>query len=814
MFPWQRTRTAQVAVVGLLVSALVGCASQRTGSKGKDAAREHNWDAAVYYYLEALAREPDNVEFRMALTRARQKAAQEHLARGMALREMKRLAAARDELRMTVQLDPSNQFAEQVLDAVEKDLAILSQPGGEATLAELKRKAAEAKVQPPILDPRSDEPITLSFPKAKAVKEIYQAMAKAYGFNVLFDPNLKDDKLTLELNDVTAERALEIVMQAAGHFYKVLDEHSIIVVEDNPQNRREYEDLVIKTFFLSNADVKEVDKLLRSLIEARRLATNEQLNAITLRDTADKVAIAEKLIMISDKAKAEVLVDVELIEVTTSTDRSVGTNIASYITGLGFDASVVTGDAEGADNQVPLPLVENIFSRQAWIFPVPDLVINLVKATGEAEALAQPQLRITEGEKASLVIGDRVPIPVTSFNSANIAGGGVVPITSFQYQDVGIKIDVEPRVHHNREVTLKLSVEVSQLGDEVAVGPSQSAITIGTRTINSVIRLEDGETSLLAGLLKVDKTKSESTVPFLGEIPLLGKLFSSRSSGQRTTDLVLTLTPHIVRFPDIKEEDLAPVWVGTESRVSFFGSASPRVESGRSPEGPFDQPEDVVNEEPTEPEPSKPGVDMSSPVGGKPRPSPYGMRPRPQPGRDLVPSQGGSKGLEWGEQKDLPIEPGEPAAGEEEVEGGVGQAPAGTLAIGVEPSVVSVADGQERTLRLIAAGGAGAYRVPVGLSFDPDRLAVVSVEPASGVVLADQRVEAELGWLGLELVVVEASQTPRPLAAVTLRALAPGATSLILASDGAHDADGLALPVSVSDGAVFVLDATDDKGGQ
>ena len=342
MFPWLRTDRLALLVIVLGIALVSGCASQRAGGKGERAMDKRNWDGAVYYYLEALAEDPENVEYRMALIRARQRAAQEHFRRGVTLRDTGNLVAARHELRLAVQLDPTHQFAEQVLEDVAHDLEVLSRPDGKQQLEEMKRRAREAKVKPPILDPRSKEAITLQFPQPKPIKEIYQALGKAYGFNVLFDPNLKDDKLSIELNDVTAKQAIEIVMQAAGHFYKVIDEHSILVAEDNPQNRREYEDLVIKTFFLSNADVKEVDKLLRSLIEARRLSTNEQLNAITLRDTADKVAIAEKLITTNDKAKAEVLVDVELLEVNRGKIQNIGTSLSSYSYNIGVDLDRVT----------------------------------------------------------------------------------------------------------------------------------------------------------------------------------------------------------------------------------------------------------------------------------------------------------------------------------------------------------------------------------------------------------------------------------------------------------------------------------------
>ena len=536
-----------LAVLALTVFA-AGCSSaQRTAGDGEDAFAREDWDSAVYNYLQALAEDPDNLEYKLKLTFARQKASSQHLQRGTMLRELGRLKSARDELQMAVQLDPTNQFAAQMLDQVVEEIVILERPDGARELEEIKRAAREAKVKPPVLDPRSKDRITLNFPKPKPVKEIYQAMAKAYGFNVLFDPKLKDDRLSIELNELTAEQSLEMVMQAAGHFYKVLDVHTIIVVDDTPQNRREYEDLVIKTFFLSNAEVKEVDKLLRSLIEARRLSTNEQLNAITLRDTADKVAIAEKLISVNDKAKAEVLVDVELLLMARRDQSDLGAALSTYAFNLGLDTEATSG-AEGQDGFLYLDQVRNI-SRNDWFVNIPSVVINLAKSSGNAEVLAQPQLRITEGEKASLHIGDRVPIPVTSFNTGYQGSPGTVtPITSFQYQDVGIKIDVEPRVHHNREVTLKLTVEVSNLGDEVSVGPNQTAVTIGTRTITSVIRLKSGESSLLAGLIRRDTTEAQVKTPLLSDIPLLGRLFTSKSKELRRTDLVLTLTPSIIRF--------------------------------------------------------------------------------------------------------------------------------------------------------------------------------------------------------------------------------------------------------------------------
>ncbi len=780
-----------MTVVALMTGALGCTTAEQTAGEGEDAFKHQNWDAAVYHYLQALAEDPENVEYKMQLAFARQKAAQKHFDNGMMLRKLGRLLSARNELQMAIQLDPSNQYAEQVLEDVIEEMEILSGPDGERDLERMKAEAREAKVKPPVLDPTSKEPITLNFPRPKPIKEIYSAIGKAYGFNVLFDPKLKDDRLAIELRDLTAEQALEMVMQGAGHFYKVLDQHSIIIAEDTPQNRREYEDLVIKTFFLSNADVKEIDKLLRSLIEARRLSTNEQLNAITLRDTADKVAIAEKLIRINDKAKAEVLIDVEILIMATSKNSNIGTALSTYSFNLGLDTASINPDAP--DGTLGLDDFANI-TRGDWFINVPSILINLAKSSGEAQVLAQPQLRISEGEKASLMIGDQVPIPVTSFNSGyQGAPGTVTPITSFQYRDVGIQIEVEPRVHHNREITLELKVEISNVGETVSVGDTD-AITIGTRTITSVIRLKSGESSLLAGLIRRDKTKGVTKTPLLGDIPFLGRLFRNETTTDKNTDLVLTLTPQIIRFPDIDAEDLAPVWVGTESRISFTG-ARPRVGSGRAPTGPFDErsrrnESDGADQGENRPNPRRPTAPRrTSPEQQTPN---TGIELVPPPvDKSLSNSDASSQDVGW---EDVPeFEPTDAID--------ISVPP---MLVGLEPSVISLRPGQETVLQIVVRGGSGSFRMPVGLSYDPTRVWIHDILPAPGVDILRDAVDATRGWVDLEFVVANAMESGQAVVALHVQALDAGPVPLILAATEAVTSQGVLVPVAASDGALFV----------
>ncbi|HEV7922542.1 MAG TPA: secretin N-terminal domain-containing protein [Thermoanaerobaculia bacterium] len=451
------------------------------------------------------------------------------------------------------------------------------------SIDEVKRRAKAniTKAQPPTLNPASDTPISLSFPHETPVKDIYRALGNAFGINILFDQAVKDDRIAIELRDVTAQAALERVMQAANHFYKVLDEKTLIVVPDNPQARRDYEDLVIQTFYLSNGDAEQVTNVVRTMIEARNVFPLKALNAITIRDTADKVRIAEKIIQANDKAKAEVVVDVELLQLDLNTSRNIGMNIAG--TSGTIAAYNNTTDDKGVTSNSPIGRITlsdlRTLGSNAFQFTMPSIEYSLLKSNGNSELLANPELRISEGEKATLHIGQRIPVPVTTFTTAVQSGtSGSLPATSFQYQDVGIKVSIEPRVHHNREVTLKLTVEVSNPGTPVKSSGQPDQPTFSTRTIESTIRLKDGETNFLAGLIQDTKTEGQVKTPFLGDIPIIGRLFTNESKTQLRTDLLLTMTPHIIRIPDITEDDVAPMWVGTTNNLTFRG-VSPRIES-------------------------------------------------------------------------------------------------------------------------------------------------------------------------------------------------------------------------------------------
>ena len=744
-----------------------------TGSRAYREAREEealgHWDLAVMSYSRAAELDPKDNRYRLALARARIKASQAHFDKGKLYRASARPELAVVEIEQAVLLDPTNQYAEVELRKAREEAAkAIADRTGESRIEGLKREARGARARLPILEPGSDRPINLNFPQPKPVKQIYKALADAAGINVIFDPQLKDENITIVLTNMEFQRALETVMRQENHFYKVIDEHTILVAADNPANRKTYEDLVIRTFFLSNADVTEVANSLRSLLQTTRISVNKAENSITLRDTADKVAIAERIVEQNDKQLAEVVVDVELLQINTSKTQDLGLLLSAYETKGLLVAPGGTNDFGAAvpEGSFTWDQLKDI-SIRSFGFTLPSFSYSFIKNNLDAELLAKPQLRISEGQKAQLVIGDRIPIPTTTFNTGTTVGGNIVPVTSFQYQDVGIKIEVEPRVHHNKEVTLKLTIEVSNLNGFVEVVSGQRQPIIGTRTIASSIRLKDGETNLLAGLLRTDKSNTTNAVPFLGDIPILGRLFSKKATTDSATDLILTLTPHIIRIPDVTAADLEPFYVGTDSNISVQGG--PRIESPGA-QGPFD----FSRREPPvsrgAPAPTAPAVTPAPQIlvpGGMPN-DPF----RPNP-RDAIPPQ------------PTPVPPGAVSQSNESV------------IFDFDPPSLAIAPGEQKTMVVRASGESASTSGRVEVRFDPAVAAVVAVRPiVVGALTAEGRVEGNK--VILDLPTALGLSGTHSLAEITIRGVAAGIATLSFenATTGS--------PAVLSDAAVVV----------
>jgi general secretion pathway protein D len=314
--------------------------------------------------------------------------------------------------------------------------------------------------------------------------------------------------------------------------------------------------------------------LLRSLINSRQIAENPALNSVSIKDTPDKVAIAEKIINANDKSKGEIVVDVELLEINRALVQNLGVDLSNKRISLTF---------QDGETSLPLNNLKVLKQQGNWFLgPIPSVVLDFLRTDSDSKTIAKPSVRVSEGEKAEILIGDRVPIPTTSFNTSQTVGGNIVPITSFTYQNVGITVQIEPRVHHNKEVTLKVQVEVSQIAGNVRSGGvnGQDQPIIGTRTIQTVIRLKDGETNMLAGLIRREDQDARAGVAGIMNIPGVGKLLSQNASRRNETDIVMTLTPYIVRIPDITEDDLTELWVGTEDNMELRGPARKGLAAG------------------------------------------------------------------------------------------------------------------------------------------------------------------------------------------------------------------------------------------
>ncbi len=702
----QRPRTLALALLLLVVFA--SCSGYRSFREAQYAEVAGDWDAAVLRYMELVTADPSDLRYRAGLLRAKTQAAHAHFEQGRKLQEAGRNRDAMLEMQRAVQLDPTNQYALTELEKLRT--RIESSDRGPKTISQLKDEARGAEPMPPVLNPRSDEPITFDFPEASFM-EIYRAIGQAFGFNIVFDPRLRDAPLAspIELREVTALEGLEILMQSLGHFYKVLDEQTIMILQNTPANRQAYEDRIIQTFYLSNSDVKDVMTILRSLLATRFIAANERLNAIVMLDSVEKVKVAERIIEQSDKAKAEVVIDVELLQINTSKLQDLGLSLDSNTLGISLDIG-------GEDVPLRMSDVESL-NQNNWVLSVPGFLFDFVKRSTDAQILAKPQVRITEGEEASFSIGDRVPIPVTSFNTANTAGSNVVPITSYQYQNVGIEVNITPRVHHNEEVSLDLDIEVSDLSGQIGTQP-----IIGSRNIQTSIRLRDGETNFLAGLIRTNESNTQDGIPGLSEIPVLGRLFSRRASDNTRTDIVLTMTPHIIRRADITEQDLAPIWVGTEQNVVFRGS-SPRIDSGI--EGPFDEPLDESDETRQQLEERlPPGLRDAAPEGdagqeGDDQP-PLGVELVPPPGSQLQ-----NAGLL---DRPPPIIPAlfQPSSARTNPE----------IELSFTPQALRATVGDSFEARLDVRARAPVSHLPLRLRYDPERIEVTAVRAES--FLGDQ----------------------------------------------------------------------------
>ncbi|HKT79068.1 MAG TPA: hypothetical protein VJP86_02525 [Vicinamibacterales bacterium] len=567
----QRGNLARIAAVVLpvLLVCAAACATSSSLHLGRAAEDRQDYDTAVVEYTKAVREDPNSSDARQGLERVRLRAAEDHLVRARRLAATGKPEQALVEYELAADLNPTNLETTKELERTRADLkskATVSR-GDKTELQAIIEQARE--LPPPGLDLPTDVtmPSSLVFSNASS-RLVFTAIARLANVNIGFDPTFRDTPITVELKNTTLRDALTTLTNQTQTFYRVTGPRTILVIPDTAAKRAEYEEEVVQPFYLSNADLKETMDLLRVVLDARRVSPMTANSVLAIKDTPERVAAAGRLLAAIDKAKPEVIVDVELLEVDRSRLREYGLQFASPGS-PGINGSVTINT--GADSTISLQALQNLSASDILLANLPGLYYRLLKSDTNTRLLANPQLRMSEGTPAQARFGDRVPVPTTTF--APIATGGVPqqPIVQYVYETIGVNIDITPRMHHDDEVTLALKLVVQSLSGEGFGGLP----TFGNREVSTIIRLRDGETNMLAGLIRDDERKVVDGVPGLSDIPGVGRLFAHNKTSTEQTDIVLTLTPHIVRPLEVSTEDLRAFRVGRDAQTPIDSLPAP-----------------------------------------------------------------------------------------------------------------------------------------------------------------------------------------------------------------------------------------------
>jgi len=605
----------KILLAGLAAGLLTGVAcggGSAAFKEGRRAEARKDWDTALVKYQKALQAEPENAAYIIREQNARGRAADFHLRQGRKLLASGRLDDAAGEFQKASSIDPTNEAAAQELARVLAQQAAAKKIREETLQRALKsREEPAAPGRGPVkLKQLPQEPLAL-FRISADSRKVYETLAKLAELNVAFTSDFQPKPISVDLTNIKIEDALRILSFQTKTFWRALTPNTILVVPDTPTNRRDYEEEVLKTIYITNplapADRTAITTALKQVLGLQRIVDNPDANAIIIRDTPAKVAAAEKMIRDLDRGKAEILLDVAVVEADRSRLRDLGlTQVAvsplpsTAIAALGFSPkSTVTADEQKIP-ALPLNRLGKI-STADFSIAVPGAVANALLSDSHTHVLQNPQVRVTDGLTAKLRIGTRIPYATGSFlpsfagATAGPAGGfGLLASTQFQYQDVGVNLDITPRLMPNGEVALKASIEISSLGQPIVIG-GFSQPTFGQRRIEHDIRLKEGEVNLLGGLIQSSETQSTSGLPGLGQIPILKYLFASEHRERIDTEVLVMLTPRVIRLPEVSP---------AEGEVAVTGGA-PTGPSPAFPTTPLPQPEAIPP--PVEPPLEPPG---------------------------------------------------------------------------------------------------------------------------------------------------------------------------------------------------------------
>lgn len=579
------TKIILCAGVGLLAA---GCPKGKPEyQEGRKAENLQDYDAAYDFYQKALKQEPENAEYQIKFNQARFEAGAFHIKQGVKLREQGNLQAALGEFQRAAAVDPSSSMADQ---EIRKTADILAEQEHKAAAADAAASAAADEAEstlasmPPEIKPLSRAPISLHM--VNDAKIVFDTIGKLAGLTIVYDPDFPARRIPVDLNGVTLQQALDIVSMESKAFVKPVTENILFVVPDQPQKRRDYDEQVVRTFYLSNTvqaqDLTEIVTGLRQLLDLKRLQQLNAQNAIIIRDTPDKLAIAAKMINDIDKARPEVVIQVQVLEARLDKMRNLGILPGqSASIGVVPPGTTTTTTNSGTNTTGTNTTTSNILTLQNlthlngsnYSVTLPSFTANALLNDSTTRIIQNPEVRSVDGQPAKLRIGDRVPVATGSFQAGvgvgSTAGSGFVnPLvnTQFQYIDVGVNVDITPRVHPNHEVSLKVSVEVSSVTGQTNIGGIQQPI-ISQRKIDHEIRLKEGEANILGGLVEKTDTKSRNGWPGIGSVPLLHYLFAEDTKSYEDDEILIILTPRIVRMPEWTKANLRPLYTGSEANV-------------------------------------------------------------------------------------------------------------------------------------------------------------------------------------------------------------------------------------------------------
>lgn len=597
------------------VLALAGCATNKAFEDGKQALMAGDQDRALGLFEQAAKQSPDNAEIRATLYRQREVAIARQLAQAEAARIAGNREAAAAALDRVLAMDARNPRAISMRDQllrgvrhdamvteanamfVRKDVSgaearvrnVLGQDGSHAGARELLRQIEEARPkqqQPAALGDMFQKTVTLEF-RDTSMRNVFEAIARSTGINFVFDKDVRPDiKVTLFVRNTTVAEVMRLILITNQLERSVLSENTVLIYPNTAAKVREYKELITRTFFLVNAEAKQVQNLIKTVIKTKDIYIDERLNVIVMKDTVDAVRLAEQLVESVDVAEPEVMLEVEVLEVSSNKMKELGIDFPDQI-GYGIltpNISNSVSTAAGITTTTTLggQLLQgniNLKDTNGLVVPYvsnPGLILNLKATDGAANLLANPRIRVKNKEKAKVHIGEKLPV----FTTTSTANVGVS--ASVTYLDVGLKLDVEPLIHPEDDVDIKMTMEVSSIVKEVTGPQSSLAYQVGTRSTATALRLKDGETQILAGLISDEERTSASRLPGLGHLPLIGKLFSSERGSNNKTEIVLLITPRIVRNLSRPAHISPALPAGTEAAV---GAASLSIRQSGKDQG-------------------------------------------------------------------------------------------------------------------------------------------------------------------------------------------------------------------------------------